>query len=77
MDINLLIPFSKPAKKNAEGLKIDLLNSNKEQLTLTKTILTKIMTDEFSFPELDTKYMQEYFAFYPCARIILSIINKV
>lgn len=76
MEINLLIPFSKDAKKIAESLKIDLSSPNKEQLTLTKTVLIKIINNEFSFPELDKKYMQDYFAVYPLARIILSIINK-
>jgi len=76
MDLNLLIPFSKDARKTADLLAIDVKNPSEDQLTLVKTILTKIMNNNFVFPELDKKYMTDYFSFYPIARIILSHINK-
>jgi len=76
MNLNLLIPFSKDAKKNAESLKIDLLKPDKENLTFVKTVLIKMMNNKFSFPDLDNKYLQEYYTIYPLGRIVLSIINK-
>jgi len=73
---NLLIPFSENAKKQTLALNIDFNNLNPEILVLIKSTFIKIMKEEFVFPKTEEKYLQEYFALYPLARIILSIINK-
>ncbi len=76
MNINLIIPFTEDAKKKTEELKIDLSNPSEELIKLTKSALIQIMKKEFKFPEVDEKFLTNYFAFYPLARIILSHINK-
>lgn len=76
MNTHLIIPFSEEAKKKTEDLKIDLANPQEELVKLTKSCLMQIMKKEFKFPEVDEKFLTNYFAFYPLARIILSHINK-
>ncbi len=76
MNLNLLIPFN---QKNIEFLKkkeINLEKPNLELTTLTSNILQKIFENNFNFPNVDEKYLTEYYAFYPIARIILSNVNK-
>jgi len=76
MDLNLIIPFTKESQKKAKEMKISVEHPDKDKLKLAKNILIAIIKGEFEFPELDKKYMQDYYAFYPFARIILSHINK-
>lgn len=76
MDLNLVVPFTKDAIKKAEKMKMSVINPDDNKIKLTKNILISIMKGDFEFPELDEKYMQDYYAFYPFARIILSHANK-
>lgn len=74
MDIKLIIPFSKDAKEIANELNLNV--DNPENLNLVKLALKSIFENNFTFPNTDIKFLKEYFAFYPYARIILSHLNK-
>jgi DNA primase large subunit len=76
MDVHLLIPFCEDARKKTSKLNINVQNPDSEQISFIKTVLIKLFKGEFTFPEAAEKYLQDFFSFYPLARIVLSYINK-
>ncbi|PIU22251.1 MAG: hypothetical protein COT14_02165 [Candidatus Diapherotrites archaeon CG08_land_8_20_14_0_20_30_16] len=76
MNYTLLIPFSEATKKKVEEMKIDLKNPNAEQIALVRNLLINLFKGQFEIPDVEQKFIEDYFVFYPFVRIILSHTNK-
>jgi DNA primase large subunit len=72
----LLIPFSIESKDIVKGLNLSLTKPKLTEIEFVVDELKKLLSGNYYFEKHDDSLLQNYFVFYPYARIILSYSNK-